>query len=145
MGKRAGSTAASPATQPSAKARMSPVSQLLGVTYGPTREVPPEAQLPAYHLWRMQVLEESRSYYAQRSDTWMRILYERCLGCARHPLALEFLDAPTQKQLRKLPWRINPKETCDKFDAFVKSKCGDIVEPAAEGQPDAVVPTEGGC
>ena len=150
MGKRSAPVGDENPPRAKPKAKQPPVSELLGVSVGPNAEEPPrddpdpdpQERLPAYHLWRMQVLEESRSYYAQRSDTWMRVLYERCLGYVRHPLVDEFFDAPQQKQLRTLPWRVNPKETCDRFHAFVVSKTGDNGEPAAEGPLDADMTAE---
>ena len=114
MGKRGGASPADAHGGKSAKVATTPVSEMLGAVV--------TAPLPAFHLWRVKVLDESRAYYENRSENWMTNLYSRCKECAAHPLAHEFTEQPEQKMHAKLPWHVNPKETCDKFDAFVQKK-----------------------
>ena len=112
MGKRGNASADSQAAK-APKVATTPVSEMLGVVSTP---------LPAFHIWRMKVLDESRAYYESRSENWMTNLYSRCKECAKHPLAEEFTQQPEQKQHAKMPWHVNPKEACDKFDVFVSKR-----------------------
>ena len=80
MGKRANASADSQAAK-APKVATTPVSEMLGVV---------SPSLPAFHTWRLKVLDQSRAYYEARSETWMTNLYNRCKECAKHPLAGEF-------------------------------------------------------
>ena len=87
-----------------------PVSALLGVQ---------SSGFPAFHVWRLRVIDQSRSYYGQRSEQWMRSLMARCQACANHPLLSAYREDAAEQQHQKGHWDVNPKEQCDRFDQWV--------------------------
>ena len=106
-----------------------------------------DASLHPFESWKKRVVRESRAYYAGRGEPWFLSLWERAKQCANHPLSADF----NSKQ-GKTPWCWNPKEYCDKFDAYaahggnmaesppVKVETKVKVEcPAAKGDSDANV------
>lgn len=75
-----------------------------------------DASLHPFESWKKRVVRESRAYYAGRGEPWFLSLWERAKQCANHPLSADFI-ARNSKQ-GKTPWCWNPKEYCDKFDAY---------------------------
>ena len=76
-----------------------------------------DASLHPFESWKKRVVRESRAYYAGRGEPWFLSLWERAKQCANHPLSADFI-ARNSKQ-GKTSWCWNPKEYCDKFDAYV--------------------------
>ena len=69
--------------------------------------------------------QSSRSYYNQRSEQWLKALWEKAKSNSQHDLAarfrLECAHLPPGKDL----FVYNPKEACDRFEAFVSENSGD--------------------
>lgn len=93
----------------------------------------------AFAVWQKKVVGQSYAYYKQRSDKWFAELWKRRETCITHPDFADFLLTQKVPDLDgKLGFAVkNPKEWCDKFDAYVKGKpCRE--EPANETFEDAL-------
>ena len=91
-----------------------------------------------FGVWRPEVISSSRSYYEQRKNPWFQALFERCAKAKKHPQCKAFEEAEGLELNESTLWSRNPKETCDKFDAFVKQYQGKTEgELAAAPKKDA--------
>lgn len=119
MGKRGAAT--SPCKpQPAAKAR---ASLQAAFARSARDQVTPDIFSLDYEGWKLAVINQSsRQYYAQRTDGWMRALWEKAKANAGHDLAGAFLQSTHSVPAGKTPWVYNPKEICTIFETFVKER-----------------------
>ena len=118
MGKRAAATPPGH-SQPVAKAR---ASLQAAFARAAKDQVTPDIFTLDYEGWKLAVINQSRQYYAQRTDGWMRALWIKTKGAAGHTLAGAFLQDTWHVPTEKTPWVYNPKETYTAFEAYLDEK-----------------------
>ena len=135
MGKRGAGSAAD--GKPAAKART------IGAAFDRAKQRP--LGFPDFDAWRPRVIAESRAYYGNRSEQWMKTMWEKVKDYSEHSLSQRFFEESLPIPFDKTAWIHNPKETCDKFEAWLKANglaaapVGEEVS-AAESSPVVPVP-----
>jgi hypothetical protein len=126
-GKRAGGNAV--CERPTAKART------LAAAFDRARNQTPRSPFLEFEEWRPRVIAESRAYYAQRSEGWMKQLWETVKSLSEHSVAEEFFEETRPIPLDKTRWVHNPKETSEKFDSFLSTRAKTVEASKPEASP----------
>ena len=95
------------------------------------------AWLSDFLVWKSQVLELSRSYYKQRSESWMLEIWNKVKVCHSQEGALKAAEEFEVKH-GKSPWLWNPKENLDKMWHDIRLIVGSNIDMPMSEQPATV-------